>query len=121
MFRESFLYPCLLLKKTCLWFAIDRQQLEPLPVQMPYQPDKPRLIGADHKQRDVLIGLDEYLDVVKSAGFNDVNSSGETIFPVDYIVSDPTIQGIIKDRELTPETVNEVSRSIISTKVSAIK
>ena len=64
---------------------------------------------------------DEYLDVVKSAGFNDVNSSGETIFPVDYIVSDPTIQGIIKGTGMTPETVAEVSKSIVSTKVSAVK
>jgi len=64
---------------------------------------------------------DEYLDAVKSAGFNNVSSSGETIFPVDYIVSDPTVQGIIKGTDMTPETVEEVYNSIVSAKVSAVK
>jgi arsenite methyltransferase len=64
---------------------------------------------------------DDYLEAVKSAGFIDVNSSGETIFPVNFVLSDPTVQGIIKGTAITPEMASEVTKSIISTKVSAIK
>ncbi|MCJ7545905.1 MAG: arsenite methyltransferase [Deltaproteobacteria bacterium] len=64
---------------------------------------------------------DEYLEAVKEAGFQDVTIMGETAFPAELIISDPTAKEIIKRLKAGPERVGEVAESVVSIKVSGIK
>jgi arsenite methyltransferase len=64
---------------------------------------------------------DEYLKAVREAGFQDVKIMGETAFPAELILSDPTAKEIIKKLEMGPERAGEVAGSVISIKVSGIK
>ena len=64
---------------------------------------------------------DEYLKAVREAGFQDVKIMGETAFPAELILSDPTAKEIIKKLEIEPERAGEVAGSVISIKVSGIK
>lgn len=64
---------------------------------------------------------EEYLKTIKSAGLKDVAIIDESVFPVDYITSDPQTQKIIEGLAISAEEVKEFGSSIISLKVSAIK
>jgi len=64
---------------------------------------------------------DEYLKAVREAGFQDVKIMGETAFPAELILSDPTAKEIIKKLEMEPERAGEVAESVISIKVSGLK
>jgi hypothetical protein len=64
---------------------------------------------------------DEYLNLVKSSGLEDVTIIDETIFPVDYIANDPIAQKIIEGLALSAKTMREIGNSILSVKVSAVK
>jgi len=64
---------------------------------------------------------DEYLKAVREAGFQDVTIMGETAFPAELIISDPTAKEIIKRLKAGPERVGEVAESVVSIKVSGIK
>ena len=63
----------------------------------------------------------DYLETIKAAGFQNVSVVGEVPFSVEYIISDPAVQAIVKNLEITPGMAKEVSRSIVSVKVSAVK
>jgi len=63
----------------------------------------------------------DYLQTIKAAGFEDAKVIEETPFPIEYIISDPTVQAIVKNLEIKPEMAREVASSIVSLKVSAIK
>ncbi len=63
----------------------------------------------------------DYLQTIESAGFKDVKVIGETPFPVEYMISDPTVQAIVKGLEISPETARDVASSIVSLKVAAAK
>ena len=64
---------------------------------------------------------DEYLKAVSDAGFQDVKIMGETAFPAELIISDPTAQEIIKRLNMEPERAGEVANSVMSIKVSGLK
>lgn len=64
---------------------------------------------------------DEYLKAVSDAGFQDVKIMGETAFPAELIISDPTAQEIIKRLKMEPQRAGEVAKSVMSIKVSGIK
>jgi len=64
---------------------------------------------------------DEYIDVIKSAGFDDVKIIDEASFPVDYMANDPTAQAIIGDLKVSHEEVKEAARAVVSIKISAVK
>ena len=64
---------------------------------------------------------DEYLAAVREAGFQDVKIMGETAFPAELIISDPTAKEIIKRLEVDPERARDVAGSVVSIKVSGIK
>jgi len=64
---------------------------------------------------------DEYLKAVREAGFQDVKIMGETAFPAELIISDPTAQEIIKRLNMEPERAGEVANSVMSIKVSGLK
>jgi ubiquinone/menaquinone biosynthesis C-methylase UbiE len=64
---------------------------------------------------------DEYLMVIKAAGFQDVKIVNEASFPAEFIVSDPTVKKIIENLKIPPEKVREVASSVISIKVYGVK
>lgn len=63
----------------------------------------------------------DYLDTIKSAGFQQITVVEETNFPVQYMDNDPTAAAMIKDSGMTPETLAGVSDSVLSIRVSAVK
>ena len=63
----------------------------------------------------------DYLQTIESAGFKDVKVIDETPFPVEYMISDPTVQTIVRNLEISPEMAREVASSIVSLKVAAAK
>lgn len=64
---------------------------------------------------------DEYLETIKAAGFNEVRLVEETSFPIEYFVSDPTAQEIIKNSKVPTQKVKEVFNSVVSVKVYGLK
>lgn len=63
----------------------------------------------------------EYLKVIKSAGFTNVKVMEESLFPIDYIISDPTAKEIINDANITIEKAKDIANSVASIKVYAEK
>lgn len=64
---------------------------------------------------------EEYLKTIESAGLKDITIIDESVFPVDYITSDPQIQKIIEELAISAEEVKLFGNSVLSAKVSAIK
>jgi arsenite methyltransferase len=63
----------------------------------------------------------DYLDSIRSAGFEDVRVIDESEFSLDCVTSDPTGRAILDGLNLSDEKLKEVERSIASVKVSAVK
>jgi arsenite methyltransferase len=63
----------------------------------------------------------DYINTIKNAGFANIEILSENKFPVDCITSDPIAKSVAENLNLSPETINDISSSIISIKVSAIK
>jgi ubiquinone/menaquinone biosynthesis C-methylase UbiE len=64
---------------------------------------------------------DEYLGLVKAAGFKDVKIISETIFPKDSWISDPIAKSIIEKSQVSNEEIQDVGNSVVSIKFSATK
>ena len=64
---------------------------------------------------------DEYLAKIRAAGFEDVQEIGETAFPVELMINDPTAKIIIEHLGGIAEKVAEVSSSVVSIKVQGVK
>ena len=64
---------------------------------------------------------DEYMEKIKAAGFQEVQVIAETIFPVELMANDPTVNKIIENLGVGAEKVKEVSSSVVSIKVQGIK
>lgn len=60
---------------------------------------------------------DRYLELIRKAGFQDVTVTGETSFPVELFVNDPTAESIIKKANITEEDLEKVGSYVISIKV----
>ncbi len=67
------------------------------------------------------IEKDEYLSAIRAAGFTNVKVIEENTFPLDCAISDPTVQAVMGELKITPRQVEEISASICSIKVSALK
>ena len=64
---------------------------------------------------------DAYLKAIKKAGFTDVKVFDEANFPIKYIISDD-LENIIKnDLNLAKDMIDNLEKSVLSIKVSAIK
>ncbi len=63
----------------------------------------------------------DYLDMLKTAGFADVEVVGESPFYLGEAAADPVVQAIIAEAKLTPEKIKEVGESIVSIKIVATK
>jgi arsenite methyltransferase len=64
---------------------------------------------------------EKYLGALQTAGFTGVKIVSETEFPLEFIISDPTIQEAARDLKLTPEEMRKLAATIISIKVSGGK
>ena len=64
---------------------------------------------------------DEYITVIKEAGFQDVDVIDETSFPVKTLKNDPTAKDFIEKFNIPVEKVDEMVSSVQSIKVSAVK
>lgn len=64
---------------------------------------------------------DEYVSAVKEAGFKEVKIIDETIFPVDFMANDPTVKGLMEKHNLSQKDMEDLTNSISSIKLSAVK
>ena len=64
---------------------------------------------------------DEYIGVIREAGFREVKIVSEAVFPSEYIASDPTVKAIINQMNVPAEKVKDIAGSVVSIKVQGIK
>lgn len=67
------------------------------------------------------IKKNEYINLMKKAGFQDVKVIDETSFPLDCIANDPTAKAIISNLHISLEKAKKLTNSVLSIKVSGIK
>jgi ubiquinone/menaquinone biosynthesis C-methylase UbiE len=64
---------------------------------------------------------EEYLGLVKKAGFIDIQINSEDIFQTDSLDSDPTAKNVIKNLDISADEIKDFTGSVVSLKFSAIK
>ena len=64
---------------------------------------------------------DEYLEAVKSAGFEDVTIVDEALVPVELMINDPTAQTIIEKVGISFEEAKKLVPSVMSIKIHGVK
>ena len=64
---------------------------------------------------------DEYLSAITAAGFRDLKLVGEDLYPVELAVNDPAAKAIYSDADIIADHAKDISGSVASIKVSAIK
>ncbi len=64
---------------------------------------------------------DEYLEVIRGAGFHEVRIIDETFFPIECMANDPTVKAIIDKIGIAMKKVEDIAGSVISIKVQGIK
>lgn len=64
---------------------------------------------------------EEYLDALRSAGFESIEVLGEKSFPVELVAGDPTAKAIMENMDIAPERAGEVAGSVSSISVFARK
>ncbi|MBF0552847.1 MAG: arsenite methyltransferase [Deltaproteobacteria bacterium] len=67
------------------------------------------------------INKEEYLAAVEAAGFHETTVLSEDIYPMEIIASDPLVQSICADLNLSADAVSDLAVSIASIKVYATK
>jgi ubiquinone/menaquinone biosynthesis C-methylase UbiE len=63
----------------------------------------------------------KYLGLIEKAGFHNVTVVEETSFPVEDVLSEPSVQKVIKSLALSAEQLKKIEKSVVSIKVSALK
>lgn len=64
---------------------------------------------------------DEYLEIIRDVGFQDVKVAAETSFPIESLLSETTGSDSIKSPKISAEQLNLIASSVLSIKVGAIK
>jgi len=64
---------------------------------------------------------DEYLEVIREAGFQKVRIIEETSFPIECTVNDPTMKAVVENLKIPIGEVRETANSVASVKVHAVK
>ncbi len=64
---------------------------------------------------------DEYLEIIRDVGFQDVKVAAETSFPIESLLSETTGSDSIKSPKISAEQLNLIASSVLSIKVEAIK
>ena len=63
----------------------------------------------------------EYIDMIKDAGFREVEVIEENRYPIETDIDDTTIKSVINDLKMTRKQIKELTQSVVSVKVSAKK
>lgn len=63
----------------------------------------------------------DYIDLIKSAGFQDVTIIDETTFPLEDLANDPMVAEIISTLDTPPEELKDIAGSVSSLKVQGVK
>ncbi|MCX7702798.1 MAG: arsenite methyltransferase [Planctomycetota bacterium] len=64
---------------------------------------------------------EEYIKIIKAAGFKRVKIVEETFFPMDCIANDPTAKAIVEDLKIPLKELKGIESSVLSIKVKAVK
>lgn len=64
---------------------------------------------------------DRYLESIRSAGFVDIQVISEDVFSIELVVNDPTARAIIGDLQLSEAALKDLTHSVVSMKVAAVK
>jgi SAM-dependent methyltransferase len=64
---------------------------------------------------------DDYLAMIRMAGFEEVAIQSQSVFAEDLPTQDPLVQSILKDAQLTPAAAADIGRAIVSVQVSGRK
>ena len=65
---------------------------------------------------------EDYLAKIQGAGFNEVRVANETIFPLDALTNDPTVQSLMDKLEnTTAEEIARAAQSVRSVQVEGTK
>ena len=64
---------------------------------------------------------EDYLEMLRRAGFGEVRIVGESPFYIGDMVHDPMVRAILEEVRLSPEEIDEAGRSVVSIKVIAVK
>jgi len=64
---------------------------------------------------------DEYLTAINAAGFDGVSVVGEDVYPIELAVNDPIAQAIYSDTSIVSDYAKDISGSVASIKISAVK
>ncbi|MBM4444823.1 MAG: arsenite methyltransferase [Chloroflexi bacterium] len=64
---------------------------------------------------------DEYLALIRAAGFEDVGIVDEASFPVDLMANDPSAAAVLGDQQTTAESLADIAGSVVSVKVQGRK
>ena len=67
------------------------------------------------------IRKDEYLEIIKNAGFQEVKTVEETSYSVDALKDDPTAEMIIEKLKIPTKDLIDTFKSIVSIKVYGVK
>jgi len=64
---------------------------------------------------------DEYIEVIRKSGFEEVEIIEESHFPIEYMANDPTAEAVIKKSKTPIGTAKEIAHSVASIKVHGVK
>src|SRR5665647_2459549 len=64
---------------------------------------------------------DKYLELMRQAGFQNIKMLDEKTYPLEYIISESTLNEAVNRLNMTQAELKETANSIVSVKVSAIK
>ncbi|OIO00926.1 arsenite S-adenosylmethyltransferase [Candidatus Desantisbacteria bacterium CG1_02_49_89] len=64
---------------------------------------------------------EEYLGMIKKAGFGRIEIKDESVFPIDCLANDPTAQAIMKVIKISGKDISAAARNVLSIKVYAVK
>lgn len=64
---------------------------------------------------------DEYIKTIEQAGFQDIKIDGETSFPIEYMLNDPTAKALIANLNTPIDTIKALSDTILSIRISGAK
>jgi hypothetical protein len=64
---------------------------------------------------------DKYLQLIREAGFQNIEIIDESFFPIDFMTNDPIVEEIIENLNIPLDKVKEATNSVISIKVRGVK
>jgi hypothetical protein len=63
----------------------------------------------------------EYIEMIKNAGFKEVDVVEETLFPPELLLNDSNAKTLMNELNLTQKKAEELVKSVASIKISATK